>query len=409
MNWADGDTDDKSITVSIIDDSAAEADETIEIGLSNPQGGASLGTSAELTLSIIDDDTNGAALFAMSELTYAGAFRLKNGTFGTSSTNYAVGTLAYNPANHSLFIAGHAQQNAIAEYPIVPSGMQITVSELPETGNPLQDFVYPLGVEGNPEGLNKITGMLWAEGSLIVNAEEWYDTPGNNKDTTLVIADANNLAGNRDGYFELTGAANSGGYMGPIPTACQPYFGAEYFTGWSSVYSITSRYSRGPSLWTFDVMDILTGSASSNPQVNATAFMNYHFSGPHLNDPLPEAADQETVSAIWNSLTGARYGSLYQALEPLQSLARPVASPRTSATKSCKATATRAVVTALTNLMTTTTTTGYLILMKSWRPKMFQTPAPTIMGSGRSPSMMTARTRLSALPWIRRPVSSTSL
>ncbi|MBU1238470.1 hypothetical protein KJ865_02060, partial [Myxococcota bacterium] len=222
-------------------------------------GDGELGCTSECLFDI--STCNDPDLFLMSDLTFAGAFRFTNGDFGISSVNYAIGTLAYNPQNHSLFIAGHDHQRAVAEYPISGVGMQSTVEELPETGEPIQGFVSVLDALENPQGLDRITGMFWVNGSLIVNAEQWYDAPGDNLDTTLVIADANDLGGMSQGFFELEGAAHSAGYMGPIPAALGDEFGADYYTGWSSVYSIVSRYSVGPSLWTLDPTALLTGDA----------------------------------------------------------------------------------------------------------------------------------------------------
>jgi len=270
------------------------------------------------------DDTGGGAnnnndpgdpeLITIDDLEFSGAFRFTNGDFGVSSVNYAIGTLAYNPENHSLFIAGHDQQAAIAEYPIVAAGQQTVVADLPETGEPLQPFVSLLDTGGNPESLDRITGMLWVDGALIVNAEQWYDAPADNVDTSLVVADANDLDGAVDGYFELGGAAHSAGYMGPIPAGWQDDFGAEFYTGWSSVYSIVSRYSVGPSLWTFAPSDLLTGSASTDPQITTTAFMNYAYHETHLSDRAVEWADQGELgpfppaSPLWNILSRGVFG-----------------------------------------------------------------------------------------------------
>jgi len=260
-----------------------------------------------------NNDPGDPELATIDDLEFAGAFRFTNGDFGVSNVNYAVGVLAYNPENHSLFIVGHDHQTAIAEYPIVAAGMQTVVADLPETGDPLQPFASVLDTGGNPEALDRITGMLWVDGSLIVNAEQWYDAPADNSDTTLVIADADDLEGARDGYFELNGAAHSGGYLGPIPAAWQADFGAEYFTGWSSVYSIVSRYSVGPSLWTFAPTDLLTGVAATDPQITATVFMNYAYGGTHLSDgALDWAAQGEPgpfppADPLWNPLSRGRY------------------------------------------------------------------------------------------------------
>lgn len=250
----------------------------------------------------------------IDDFEFAGAFRFTNGTFGASDVNYAVGTLAYNPDNHSLFIAGHAQQNAIAEYPIVTPGMQANVADLPETGAPLQDFVAVLESVPNPEAIDRITGMLWLNGALIVNAETWYDAAGDNQDTTLVVADANDLAGATDGFFELGCAAHCAGYLGLVPAPWQAALGASVFSGWSSVYSITSRYSQGPSLWTLDESELLMGVAGDAPAVATTAHMNYAYGDQHLSDGALDWAEQgepgpfPPANPLWNPLSRGVYG-----------------------------------------------------------------------------------------------------
>jgi hypothetical protein len=222
------------------------------------------------------------SLLQINQLEYQGAFRLPGGSYGGDDTrysvNYAVGTLAYNPKNHSLFIAGHAQASRVAEFSIPIPGMQTEVSDLPVSGGPLQNFttVFPAN---NDQGINRITGMMVYNDALIINAEEWYNADGGNTDTTLVVSDADALDGNITGFFKLDGRAHSAGYMGAIPPGLQSLFsGAKYFTGWSSVYSIVSRYSYSPSIWTFDPSDLTTGDASTDPNVNATAFMNFAYS-----------------------------------------------------------------------------------------------------------------------------------
>ncbi|MBT8198519.1 MAG: hypothetical protein KJO84_08495, partial [Acidimicrobiia bacterium] len=55
LTWADGDTTEQTITVPITDDPLVEAEEAFAVTLSNPTGGAALGT-ATTTVTIIDDD-----------------------------------------------------------------------------------------------------------------------------------------------------------------------------------------------------------------------------------------------------------------------------------------------------------------------------------------------------------------
>ena len=56
LNWADGDTADKTATITILEDSLNEPNETILFSLSNPGGDAELGTDNSATLTIVDND-----------------------------------------------------------------------------------------------------------------------------------------------------------------------------------------------------------------------------------------------------------------------------------------------------------------------------------------------------------------
>ena len=56
VSWADGETASKTVNVEILDDKVVEADETVHLTLSNPTGGATLGTPSEADLTILDDD-----------------------------------------------------------------------------------------------------------------------------------------------------------------------------------------------------------------------------------------------------------------------------------------------------------------------------------------------------------------
>lgn len=59
ISWQDGESGDKSFTVPVFDDIAVEPDETLEVVLSNPIGGVQIGSPAETTVTIIDDDGSG--------------------------------------------------------------------------------------------------------------------------------------------------------------------------------------------------------------------------------------------------------------------------------------------------------------------------------------------------------------
>lgn len=66
VNWADGDSDEKSISVAIIDDDVEESNETFSIALT-PISNSNLGTNTQYTVTISDDDSNTAPTVTLTE------------------------------------------------------------------------------------------------------------------------------------------------------------------------------------------------------------------------------------------------------------------------------------------------------------------------------------------------------
>jgi len=66
LSWADGDTANKTFTVTILDDTAVEGNETFTVTLSNPTGGATLQSPSSATVTILDNDSFGTIALSAS-------------------------------------------------------------------------------------------------------------------------------------------------------------------------------------------------------------------------------------------------------------------------------------------------------------------------------------------------------
>lgn len=237
-------------------------------------------------------------LNAQFDLTYQGAFRVTTKR-GESSSEYAVGILGYNPTKNSLFMAGHDHDDAIAEFAIpLEFSLSTSVSEI-VNADVLQSYKKILSDTKN----NKITGMLAYNDSLIVNSEIWYDASGKNADNQQVL-NINDITESPKGMLQLQGKAQAAGYMSKIPDNLTSVLGGNYLTGWASNWSITGRYSQGPSLHVFNPQDSLDNALT----VPSTSIQNYPMiHGKMLVDGANNTAN-DNVSPIWGPMSRAFYG-----------------------------------------------------------------------------------------------------
>jgi hypothetical protein len=90
LSWGDGDTSAKSFTVNILNDSSYEGNETFTVTLSDPTGGASLGSPSQATVTIEEDDPPPDEPF----ISFSPTSFSFNGTVGGA-----------NPANQTLSIS----------------------------------------------------------------------------------------------------------------------------------------------------------------------------------------------------------------------------------------------------------------------------------------------------------------
>lgn len=256
-------------------------------------------------------DPEDLPLFAIDDMVYTGAFRIPADTYGESSINYSQGPLAYDAGNHSIFIVGHAHHQAIAEFSVPEIVLSYDVASLNMATAPDQSFsqVLDRASGGNPQNLNRIGGLILVSGAngpeLLVNAYEYYDAPGDNTQTSLVVRDPSDLAGSAvDGMFTLDGGAgHTSGWLSPIPDEWQDLLGGTHITGQSSGIPIISRTSVGPSAFAFDPLDMVGADDVPDPVPTVTLL---DFS---LNDPLSDDLSNSTLTNdIWTHLSRAVYG-----------------------------------------------------------------------------------------------------
>ena len=247
-------------------------------------------------------------LFQMSDMQYAGAFRLPAQQFGTSDLNFAEGPIAYNPDSNTIYLVGHAHQQAIGEFSIPTLSMSEELKDLNMATN-RQPFVQHLNQtgDGNPEQLDRIGGMIYYDGQLIVNAYEYYDAPANNTLTTMLVADALDLETSPvDGFYSLQGGAgHTSGWISPIPAEWRAELDGTHITGQSSGIPIIGRSSVGPSAFAFNATDIVSGLQN----ISTTKLLDFSLQNPLHTD----LENKDGANDIWTHLSRVTFGMIVPA------------------------------------------------------------------------------------------------
>jgi len=236
---------------------------------------------------------------------YQGGFRIKAGTFGDSRATNGQGTIALSESGKSIYIVGHLQTQAIAEFEIPELVNSGNVLDLP-ISEPIQNFseVLTRVPTGNEQNINRLTGMEVIDGELFVNGLDHYDGGSDNTNTTLIIRDPSNLAESKvSGFFDIHGAAHGAGWMSQLPEKWASIFGASYVYGYASNYAISSRLSMGPSAFVY-YLDNFSNTNEESGTIPGQTLLDYS-----LDNPLEEDVFNESLANdLWTHMSFAVYG-----------------------------------------------------------------------------------------------------
>lgn len=238
-------------------------------------------------------------------LEYIGGFRLPVGKKGSSRLAYAQGIFALSPHDNTLFIVGHTHKQAVAEL-IIPS------IALPgkESDWPIAKFKQPFSEvlsrakHGNPQKINRITGMVVVNHQLVINGMEYYDGDTNVNNTTLILRDSDNIeASIVDGFFNLKGAAHAAGWISKVPREWRNALNSDFIFGNASTYAINSRLSIGPSAFGVYLWGLLDSKVSSGI-ISTDKFMDFSVSNPIVDDQYNKKGENN----LWTEISSAFYG-----------------------------------------------------------------------------------------------------
>ena len=252
---------------------------------------------------VVDPETQPLAL--MEDFEYEGAFIIPGDDYGESNAHYSNGTIEYNPLNHSIYLAGHNHDQAIAEFAIPELVNSTNLNDLNTAEAPLQNFsnILDRTADGNPQSIDRITGMKLFGDQMMVNGLEYYDADADNTHTTVMIREAFDVSSSIvDGFFTMQGAAHIAGWISPIPGEWQALLGGTHISGNASNLPIASRNSVGPTAFVFDPT-LLLGSFTTD-EIPSTALIDFSLDNRLHDDRYNETGEND----LWTVVSWAVYG-----------------------------------------------------------------------------------------------------
>ncbi|WP_218653149.1 ELWxxDGT repeat protein [Nostoc sp. TCL26-01] len=169
VNFANGETS-QTVTIPIVNDAIAETNETINLTLTNPQGGATLGTQTTAVLTIIDNDQPKPGTLAFSQSSFA---------VNEDGTAVTAVTLTRTGGSDGAVSVTVNLSNGTATAPNDYTNTPITVNFA--AGETSQTFTIPIANDTLVEGNETINlSLANPTGGAIL---------GSQKNATLVIID----------------------------------------------------------------------------------------------------------------------------------------------------------------------------------------------------------------------------
>jgi Calx-beta domain/FG-GAP-like repeat/Bacterial Ig-like domain (group 2)/ASPIC and UnbV len=126
LTFADGETT-KTFAIPIIDDSLVEGNETVNLALSSPTGGATLGSLAAATLTIVDNDAAPSGAFQFSAPTYSITEGQPTATVTVTRTGGSAGGVSVN------YATSNGTATAGSDYTATSGTLTFTAGETTKT------------------------------------------------------------------------------------------------------------------------------------------------------------------------------------------------------------------------------------------------------------------------------------
>lgn len=234
---------------------------------------------------------------AVLDVEYLGSFRMSSSKAngGDSSSNFARGAIGFNKDRNSLFLAGSIKEGAIAEFEI-PEQFSFESNAIDiVNAKILTPYVKLLSKTSN----DVINDISIVNDKLFVTSEITYEAGASNE-RALQILNPNNILGSDKTVYRVQGDAEAAGYISKVPSSAKPLIDYDYVIGWAANNSINSRYSHGPSLFTFEPDNIVDNMLLTKPLIN------YPFKKGFITERPYDTAD-DNPAFIWNVLSKAQY------------------------------------------------------------------------------------------------------